>query len=209
MSGISLLTGVDMNCIFSHGDSKDVLTVKFSGTLSAEIAANTITSFKVRGVRGSTSTQTVSGLAIATASGSREYIDRTTAAISLVTTAAAKGTQANMEVKSDDPSINAVSALTLRVQTINPLQPNSGLTITIPRDFGIDGITEVSTLGSALETNPVWTFDKTTRVLTIKKINKIYLATREFLYVKVNKVKNPGQTNPTASFTYKIFDPSD
>ena len=114
-----------------------------------------------------------------------------------------------MEVTSDDPSINAASTLTMRVQTINPLQPQSNIQITIPSDFGVDGITEVSTLGSALETNPVWTFDQASRVLTVKKINKIYLATREFLYIVVGKVKNPGQTSPTASFMYEIFDPAD
>ena len=114
-----------------------------------------------------------------------------------------------MEVTSDDPSINAASKLTIRVQTINPLKPGSNIRITIPADFGVDTITIVSTLGSALEANPVWTFDQSTRVLTVQQINKIYLATREFLYIVVSSVKNPGQTNPTASFIYEISDPAD
>ena len=113
-----------------------------------------------------------------------------------------------MEVSSDDPSINAQSTLTLRVITSIPLKPLSNIQIGIPIDFGVDGITTVGTLGGYLEANPVWSFDASTRILTVQKINKIYLGTRESLYIVINSVKNPGQTTPTESFYYQILDPN-
>ena len=66
----------------------------------------------------------------------------------------------------------------------------------------------MSTLGGYLEANPVWSFDAFTRTLTVQKINKIYLGTRESLYIVVNSVKNPGQTTPTQSFFYQTLDPN-
>ena len=56
--------------------------------------------------------------------------------------------------------------------------------------------------------SPLWSFDRDTRLLKVSAINNVYLASREFIYVIVGQVQNPGQTEPTSSFSYKIFDPS-
>lgn len=80
-----------------------------------------------------------------------------------------------MEVSSDDPSINAVSTLNLRIVTNIPLKKDSNLEITIPSDFGVDSITGVSTPGGYLLSNPQWTFNPTTRTLSVQKVNLIYL----------------------------------
>ena len=65
----------------------------------------------------------------------------------------------------------------------------------------------MTTIGSSLNQQPEWNFDAVTRTLTVSKINKIYLANREYLYIVVAKVTNPGQTSPTDSFIYEISDP--
>jgi len=90
-----------------------------------------------------------------------------------------------MEVTSDDPSINTLSSLTLRVITGIPLKPLSNIEITIPNDFGVDSISSITTLGGYLEPNPSWSFNAQTRTLNVQKINKIYLDTRESLYIVV------------------------
>ena len=113
-----------------------------------------------------------------------------------------------MEVISDDPSINTLSSLTLRVITGIPLKPLSSVQITIPSNFGVDNIAAVSTLGGYLEPSPNWSFDKQTRTLNVQKVNLIYLDTRESLYIVVDSVKNPSQTSPTQSFYYQLLDPN-
>ena len=112
-----------------------------------------------------------------------------------------------MEVTSNDPSINASSELTLRVQTLNPLQINSNIEFTIPADFSVGTITAIGTLGSAMYPSPTWVFDAATRKLSVDSFNQAYLGSREFIYIVVKSVVNPAQTNPTASFTFAIFDP--
>lgn len=65
----------------------------------------------------------------------------------------------------------------------------------------------MTTLGNSLEPTPTWSFDAATRKLTVQKINKVYLTNREYLYIVLAKVTNPGQTEPTDSFIYEIYDP--
>ena len=114
-----------------------------------------------------------------------------------------------MEVTSDDPSINQPSSLTFRVQVQNPLRTDSNIEFTIPADFGVAGVDTVQTRGSNMYTDisSKFIWDPATRTILINQFNKVPLGQREFIYFVVSTVVNPGQTNPTASFTYKIYDP--
>jgi len=78
--------------------------------------------------------------------------------------------------------------------------------ITIPDDFDVSGVDSVSTLGSALDPNPVYTFDPLTATLKVDRVNTEALQSQDFIYVVVGPVINPAVTAPTASFTYTIFD---
>ena len=77
----------------------------------------------------------------------------------------------------------------------------------LPADFGLDSITSVGTVGGHLNASPVWIFNKATRTLSVDKINLLYLASRQSLYITIDSVKNPGQTTPTASFEFYLLDP--
>lgn len=96
-------------------------------------------------MRGPPSTAPVDGFSFRTLTKNGNLIDmtETTSSISLIASIPNENTGAHMEVVSDDPSINALSSLTLRVTTDIPLKPLSNVEITIPSDFGVDGITIV------------------------------------------------------------------
>ena len=112
-----------------------------------------------------------------------------------------------MVVESSDPSINAQSTLTLRVLTTNPLQTDSNIDFYIPADFDMSNISTIGTLGNALR-NPVeFEINQVARIVSIKKFNAQYIPSREFIYFQVGQVTNPSQTDESASFTYRIFDP--
>lgn len=71
----------------------------------------------------------------------------------------------------------------------------------------MSSITTVGTLGNALR-NPVdFEVDQLTRIVSIKKFNSQYIPSREFIYFQVGPVTNPSQTDESATFTYRIFDP--
>jgi len=64
-----------------------------------------------------------------TASASSGTIDETDVAttLSLKASVVAQSQSSNTEVTADDPSINEESNLTLRIQTVNPLQVDSNI----------------------------------------------------------------------------------
>ena len=133
LTSIPVTSGTELSCLFSHGSTEDKLTVSLSGYLTGPIPADTLMSFKIKGVRGPPSTAAVLGFAFRTTSQSGNLIDESNSGtVALYALNQAKGTSANMVVTSDDPSINAPSTLTMRVQTINPLQAGSSIEITIP-----------------------------------------------------------------------------
>ena len=131
-------------------------------------------------------------------------IDQTDAAttITLKANAIAQSQSSNTEVSADDPSINEESNLTLRIQTVNPLDIDSNIQVTIPTDFNTESLSEVTMRGSALNPTVTWTYDEATRVLSIQKFNLKYIGSRGFIYMTLGPVTNPGETNPTSSFTY-------
>jgi len=51
-------------------------------------------------------------------------------------------------VTADNLSINVKTNLNLEIRTTNPLPPNSNISITIPADFEISGINQVTGNGS-------------------------------------------------------------
>ena len=73
----------------------------------------------------------------------------------------------------------------------------------------MSGVDTIQTRGSNMYTDisSKFTWDQATRTIYISHFNRVPLGQREFIYFVVSTVINPGQTNPTASFTYKIYDP--
>jgi len=133
ITNIPVTTGTQLDCVFAHGTTQDKLTVSFAGYLSSNIASDTLFSFKIKGVRGPPSTNAMTGFNFRTTSQTGDLIDQSVSgSVALYAVFPAQGTAANMIVTSDDPSINAPSTLTMRIQTINPLQPESNIIVTIP-----------------------------------------------------------------------------
>jgi len=62
--------------------------------------------------------------------------------------------------------------------------------------------------GSDFYSTVTWTYDQASRLLSIQKFNRKYMGSGGFIYLTLGPLTNPGETNPTASFTYLIQDPS-
>ena len=180
ISNIPMADGTSMNCQLTHGTTSDTLRVFFDGLLLSAVPPNTALSFSVNGVRGPPTTSIVTGFNFKTTSKLGEMIDETAAGtqIELKVNAAAVSQSSNVEVSSNDPSINEPSTLTVRISLVNPIQTDSNVQITIPSDFGVNLVTNVYTLGSSLHPTPAWTFDPSTRLLTVTAVNRQYLASR-------------------------------
>ena len=90
-----------------------------------------------------------------------------------------------------------------------PIEIGSNIDITIPVDFTIENgvLDSVTTMGSSLDPNPVWTYDDATRTISVTSANIRTVSSLGFLTFVVGPVINPGQSNPTESFTYLITDP--
>jgi hypothetical protein len=114
-----------------------------------------------------------------------------------------------MQVTASDPSINMPSYLTLQIQTLMPIEIGSNIEITIPVDFTIENgaLESVTTLGSSLDSDPTWTYDDATRTISVTAANIRTISSLGFMTFVVGPVINPGQSNPTESFTYLISDP--
>lgn len=76
INNIPVLTGTELYCVFSHGTTEDKLTVFFAGYLSANIASDTLFSFKIKGVRGPPSTNAMTGFNFRTTSQTGDLIDQ-------------------------------------------------------------------------------------------------------------------------------------
>ena len=115
----------------------------------------------------------------------------------------------SMQVTASDPSINMPSYLTLQIQTLMPIEIGSNIEITIPVDFTIENgaLESVTTLGSSLDSDPTWTYDDATRTISVTAANIRTISSLGFMTFVVGPVINPGQSNPTESFTYLISDP--
>ena len=197
-----------MSCLFTHGETTDLLQVFFKDLVSDDIRAGQPVKFTVSGVRGPPSTSAVSGFSFQTTSADGDIIDRSApdAPISLQVTLAATGSALGTEVTSSDPSINMESYLTVKVANLNPLPALSNIKITIPDDFNVSGVTSVTTLGSSLDPEPEWTFDAATASVDVKKVNTVALQSQDFIYVVIGPVVNPAVRAPTATFSYLITD---
>ena len=77
----------------------------------------------------------------------------------------------------------------------------------IPIQFDISFIDSVTCLGTSLYPEPEYTLDKTARVITINKVNSVYINSLSFITLVFGLVENPSETNPTDTFQYKIYDP--
>ena len=193
ISNIPMISGTELSCIFTHGTDTDILQVSFEGLLSGSVGSNTAISFSVDGVRGPPTTTEVTGFKFKTTNVDGFLIDESldSTVISLKVNAGATSLGSNVEVTSNDPSINEISTLTVRIELVNPIEIDSNVQLTIPADFGVGFITSVTTLGSSLYPTPAWTFDEATRLLTVTAINQVYLASRSFIYIVINEVVNP------------------
>ena len=108
VSGLALTSGTTVECIFIHGDTIDTLKVIFDGYLSSSVPPATSISFKVSGVRAPPTTASITGFSFRTESKTGQIIDKSNSpnTISLKADKVAKSQSSNMEVTSDDPSIN-------------------------------------------------------------------------------------------------------
>ena len=129
ISNIPMADGTNMNCQLTHGTTSDTLRVFFDGLLLSAVPPNTALSFSVNGVRGPPTTSIVTGFNFKTTSKLGEMIDETAAGtqIELKVNAAAVSQSSNVEVSSNDPSINEPSTLTVRISLVNPIQTDSNV----------------------------------------------------------------------------------
>ena len=123
-------------------------------------------------------------------------IDQTDTSVTTITLTADTATtdsSSSMQITSSDPSINMESDLTLEIQTLIPLEPLSNVVITIPTDFGItDGVIDsLTTLGTSMNTSPTWTYDDSTRTLTVEEFNSVAIQSLGFITMTIGPVVNP------------------
>ena len=97
-----------LSCLFTQGETEDLLQVFFEGRLSSDIPAGSSILFTVDGVRSPPSTSPVSGFLFQTTSVNGDIIDRSEADanIQLQVSIPATGSALGTEVTSTDPSIN-------------------------------------------------------------------------------------------------------
>ena len=75
VSNIPVITGTTLNCMFTHGETIDILQVFFDGLLSDSIPAGTELSLQVEGVRGPPTTTEQTGFSFRTTSVDGDLID--------------------------------------------------------------------------------------------------------------------------------------
>ena len=114
----------------------------------------------------------------------------------------------------DDYQINKFTSLTFKVKTANPLQLGSTIEFTIPSEFGVTDtsgastVTSVSTLGArALNPTVALNWSESIRTLRVEQFNAEYIPAYTNIYIEVSSVTNPGQTSPTGSFSFRLYDP--
>lgn len=75
ISNIPVLSGTELNCMLSHGNSVDTLTVLFDEYLSSRITGGTTLSFSIEGVRAPPTTSVTTGFALRTSTKDGDVID--------------------------------------------------------------------------------------------------------------------------------------
>lgn len=182
-------------CTFEHGVSTDLLKISFEGYLSGNVAPNSFLQIQIEGVRGPPSLTPLSGFSFRSTNKDGDNIDQsaTTAqtSVKLEASLPSVSSPAAMQVTADDPSINRLTELTLRINNLNPLMTGSNIEVTIPANFDLSNLTQVRTLGSSLNPNPLWNFDPASSKLTISSFNTVYLPSLDFIYILVSEVRTP------------------